>query len=359
MNNPGSPSCTRPLAIPATWDWPKFWSAADTQLRAFGYKGGTRRLYRQVLRSFYQFTTSPTRSHRPLRFQVSNSNSSSSLSLLPYQIRREHICAYLNELRERRRSASWIGMNTAVLRMLFDRLAGGELTDGIRTPRIPRPLPRILTDRQIDLLFRQATHSRDRLLLQLLYGCGLKVGEVVRIRCEHFNQEATILHLPAIGTAPPRQIPVPTCLRNAILANRHWKTPDAFFVAARSSTRPLSVRTAEHIVRQCALRVGLAEPVTSMTLRHSFAVHALRAGMQVRVLQELLGHRCIETTLKYERCVPPANVISPLDRLERTAPEPSSLPRTTFVPDQHHQRPGMLSRLKSRLLNLRPSRSPD
>ncbi len=320
----GPPSCTRPLAIPPTWTWPQFWAWANAQLRAAGYRNSSRKLYRQVLRSFFsfcrrQYPTPSCSNPAVLRFQVSNSNSSSPLDAPPYplpvQIQRHHIRAYLRELGTRRLSASWIAMNTSVLRALFDRLAGQQLTTGLRGPKRPKHLPYCLSSDQVQALFSHASTSRDRLLFALLYGCGLKIGEAVRLRWKHIHADVSILNVPPSAKTTARPIPIPERLRLLLQEGLLWGDPNTYIFSGRRPGTALSVRAAERALSKSVRHADLPPTVTSMTLRHSFARDALKAGMNPRALQELLGHRSVETTLLYQRCLLPQEASSPLDGL--------------------------------------------
>ena len=104
--------------------------------------------------------------------------------------------------------------------------------------------------------------------------------------------------------------------------------PQGFVFAGRKEGTHLTTRTyhvavpqgrrrvAEYVVARAAASSGVGIPVSSMSLRHSYAVHALQAGMNLRELQEALGHLHIETTMRYCRLLPPEDLVTPLDRME-------------------------------------------
>ncbi len=305
--------CTRPLAISSTWDWPHFWAWANAQLRAAGYRNGSRRLYRQVLRSFFAFC------QRQRQVETDEFPFAYPLDTppypLPFQVQRHHIRAYLRELGTRRLSASWIAMNTSVLRALFDRLAGQQLTTGLRGPKRPKHLPYCLSSDQVQALFSHASTSRDRLLFALLYGCGLKIGEAVRLRWKHIHADVSILNVPPSAKTAARPIPIPERLKLLLQEGLLWGDPNTYIFSGRRPGTALSVRAAERALSKSVRHADLPPTVTSMTLRHSFARDALKAGMNPRALQELLGHRSVETTLLYQRCLLPQEASSPLDGL--------------------------------------------
>jgi len=98
-----------------------------------------------------------------------------------------------------------------------------------------------------------------------------------------------------------------------------------YIFPGRNAGRHLSMRSAQAVLRATAGRVELAKPVSTMTLRHSFAVHALEAGWSIRAVQEALGHCRIESTLIYERLVERPESCNPLDRLyDNTSSHPAN-----------------------------------
>jgi len=98
--------------------------------------------------------------------------------------------------------------------------------------------------------------------------------------------------------------------------------PESYCFPGRRPGAHLGVRMVELIVRRAAADAGLGAEVTAMTLRHSFALHALRSGVSIRRLQEWLGHRHLAATLRYTALILPRDAVSPLDRMYGAAPQP-------------------------------------
>ena len=294
----------RPLVPPLPLggcSWSELWKHLQRAFRTLDYRPGTLRLYRAVLRGL-------ARSSRRL----------------PGGIQRAHIDYYLRSLAFRHRSASWLAMNLSVLRNVFDRCCGLELLGARRGPRRPQRLPEFLSTGEVSALFRAAGSPRDALLLALLYGCGLKPGEAVGLRWGQFDPETGVLRL------DERELPAPEAVRALLRAGRERCGPEAFVFAGRSAGRPLATRTVSRVVRETARSAGFDRPVCALMLRHSYAVHQLRAGMNIRALQEALGLRDLAGVLRYAACTPPT-ASSPLDNRADQAPpeEPAVAP----IPD--------------------------
>ena len=276
----------QPLAPPLTLagcDWSGLWKELQRVFRALDYRPGTLRLYRAVLRGLARSSRLP-----------------------PDRIARAHIDYYLRGLAYRHRSASWLAMNLSVLRNVFDRCCDLELLGARRGPRRPHRLPETLSSDEVSSLFRAAASPRDALLLVLLYGCGLKPGEAARLRWGQFDPETGLLRI------DERELPAPEAARALLRAGRERCGPEALVFAGRVAGRPLATRTVSRIVRETARAAELNRPVCALMLRHSYAVHQLQAGMNVRALQVALGLRDLAGALRYAACTPPP-VRSPLE----------------------------------------------
>jgi integrase/recombinase XerC len=257
-------------------------------LRENNYRQSTLVLYRQVLRTLAKH------SHTA-----------------PHNITERHITDYLYSLADRRVSASWLAMNISVLRTCFDKTFGTRLLADRTGPKRPKTLPVILAPNEIQQLVSAADNPRDALAIALLYGCGLKPGELALLRWQDFDMADAELAIPSPRT---RTVPIPQGVKNIIAMGQDRCKPTDFVFAGRAANTRLSVRTIDRIVRTTAQFAGILKPVTAMTLRHSYAVHQLQAGINIREIQQRLGLRSLETMMRYLHCIP-EDVSSPLDSL--------------------------------------------
>jgi integrase/recombinase XerD len=181
---------------------------------------------------------------------------------------------------------------------------------GVIQPKVPRGLPRpISIDNVLALLAAPAEDTsegiRNRAILELLYGGGLRVSELVGLDVDDLDLEAGSLRVLGKG-GKEREVPlgsygraaVDSYLTRARPGSVSPKTKGALLLNLRYGTR-LARQSVGRIVTASAKTAGLDKRVTPHTLRHSFATHLLEGGADVRVVQELLGHASVATTQVY------------------------------------------------------------
>ncbi|MDT8069049.1 MAG: tyrosine recombinase [Terriglobia bacterium] len=190
-------------------------------------------------------------------------------------------------------------------------------TAGVRRPPIPDRLPKALTEDQIDLLL-QATAGpsgvdrRDRALLEVLYGTGIRVGELVGLSLGDVEHDTGLLRVLGKG-AKERLVPLGRCARAALdewldvggrpqMEPERWaRRGDAEAVFLNQRGGRLTRQGVSLVVAGRARRAGLPRSLHPHVLRHSCATHMLAHGADIRVVQELLGHASIATTQVYTR----------------------------------------------------------
>ena len=204
--------------------WPSLWQAVKTRLRKHGFQNSTLRLYRQVLRSF--------RSHLAISNSAIGIPQStfgtllhSDTPTLPYSDTLPHvtpanISSFIDSLVARQTSASWLSTNIAVLRTVFDKLANHNWTRAIPTPKFPFHLPCILSANEINRLVEATPSLRDRLFIGFLHGCGMRTGEVTRLRWRDLDLEtrAVTIRNPHTMNVASCQYPTQFC-RSSFAAN--------------------------------------------------------------------------------------------------------------------------------------------
>ncbi len=175
----------------------------------------------------------------------------------------------------------------------------------IRSPKLPRKLPRPMQEGQTFTLLDQApedswTDLRDKALFTLLYGAGLRIDEALSLNIEDVPKDG---FLRVIGKGrKERQVPVLKEILPALDAYRaacpYPEEPErALFLGARG--KRLRQQIAQKAMRTLRITLGLPENVTPHALRHSFATHLLQNGANLREIQELLGHASLSTTQRY------------------------------------------------------------
>jgi integrase/recombinase XerD len=229
---------------------------------------------------------------------------------------------HLDHLRSAGRTPASMARSTSSLRGLFRFLVSeGDLaTDPsteLRSPRIPRRLPKALDEDQVLGLLdsvsgTEPTDYRDRALLEVLYGTGARISEVVGLSLMDLQGDDGLLRVFGKG-AKERIVPLGGPARMALdrwlapdgrpqMTPDHWgKRSDAEAVFLNRRGSRLSRQGAWAVVHHRARRVGLGDVVSPHVLRHSCASHMLAHGADIRVVQELLGHVSIATTQIYTR----------------------------------------------------------
>jgi len=304
---PAGPAAAQATALAidlnqVTPDWPTFWRAVQRQLTGHRFRRSTLTVYRQILRAFRTFLD--RRHRRPSH---------------PGLATREDARSFFALLADQHASWSWLAANICVLRTAFDKLGGRALTARIRTPKRGRRLGDILAPAEANQMIHAARTVRDRLLITLMYGCGLKTGETCRLRWRDIDTEQRELNIRFHGDTQTRTIRIPDALLPVLDAGIRQCEPNAFVFPGAKPDTHLTARTVERIVRRAARDAEILKDVSCTTLRDSYAVARLRAGCHIRELQETLGHKKIESTLRYQAYLPPAGYVSPIDLPEMSA----------------------------------------
>ncbi len=173
---------------------------------------------------------------------------------------------------------------------------------GVSGPKLPATLPRALSREDVARLIEKGPDGGDRVrdsaVLELLYGCGLRVAELVALRWESLEPvEERMLRVEGKGEKE-RIVPFGQCALSALLEWRRSVPGGEVFLFPGAKGRPITARTVHRIVIRASERAGLSG-VTPHTLRHSFATHLLEGGASLRVVKELLGHESLLTTQRY------------------------------------------------------------
>jgi integrase/recombinase XerC len=245
----------------------------------------------------------------------------------PDCIEHTHIRAWLSTLYDRGLSKASAARALAAVRSWFKWLArAGHVQQNVAslvaTPRLPKHLPRVPSieqmNRVVDSVSDDAASwpARDRAILELLYGCGMRNAELTGLNLQdiHWANEAILVrgkgqkqrYVP-LGDAAAQSLRAYLAERSARLAAAAptLATPALFLnLYLRGLNRPggdarLTTRSVARIVKRVAILRGLSADVHPHTLRHAFGTHLLEEGADLRAIQELLGHERLSTTQRY------------------------------------------------------------
>lgn len=231
----------------------------------------------------------------------------------PENIKKEHIRSYLGWLKEHNYAERSIARKITTIKnfhtyLIKEKITSNNPSQDIASPKLRKSLPKVLSIEEVDKLLsfdlNDAFSYRNRAMIELLYGTGIRVSELVNLKLTDYNKEMSVIRCFGKGKKE-RIIPLndiatkvmseyleiyrPSLLKgyftDAIFLNNHGKqiTRQGFFL----------------ILKKLAKEQGINTDFSPHTLRHSFATHLLSGGADLRSIQELLGHSDISTTQIY------------------------------------------------------------
>ena len=220
------------------------------------------------------------------------------------------------------------------LRFLFRvTLRRLDLAAEIYHIREPQKIPLVMSPDETRRLLAVAISLRVRTLLSLGYGCGLRAGEVVRLKVKHIDKAQSIIRVEQAKGRKDRHVMLsPETLG---LLREWWKArptrwdagvppADRLLFPGRKPGKPMTTRQLSRLFHETADAAGIKKSVTLHALRHSFATHLLERGTDIRIIQALLGHDKLDTTACYTRVATGmiAGIESPLDLLSQPRKRP-------------------------------------
>ena len=232
------------------------------------------------------------------------------------QLDHTSIRGFLSQLYEKGLSKTSVARALAAVRSLYRWLAQEGVVEQnpaklVATPKLPKKLPRVPTIEEMNSVLdgampeQAAFPERDRLMLELLYGCGIRNSELTGINLDDIRLSAEAILIRGKGKKE-RYVPFGETAKNALaaylparqstLAESH-KSTQALLINQRGGR--LTTRSVGRIIKKIAVAKGLSSDVHPHTLRHAFGTHMLEEGADLRAIQELLGHERLATTQRY------------------------------------------------------------
>jgi integrase/recombinase XerC len=230
----------------------------------------------------------------------------------------DHIAirGFLSQLYEKGLSKTSVARSLAAVRSLYRWLAREGMVEQnpaklVSTPKLAKKLPRVPTIEEMNSVLDGAMPEvaafpeRDRLMLELLYGCGIRNSELTGINLDDIRASAEIILIRGKGKKE-RYVPFGGSAAQALaqyfpqrqkaLQEAH-KSTNALLINRRGGR--LTTRSVGRIIKKIAVAKGLSPDVHPHTLRHAFGTHMLEEGADLRAIQELLGHERLATTQRY------------------------------------------------------------
>lgn len=237
------------------------------------------------------------------------------------QITEDQVRKYVAKLSARGLSSSTINQAINAIRFFFRAVLHREWKVEIHNQRAPQRVPVSLSPEEVGRLLATVKNLRDRTAMEIAYGTGLRLGEVLHLRVSDIDSARMVLRVDLGKGRKDRNVMLGPALLNSLRA--YWKVckPRGWLFPGQNPRRPLHATVLERAFREARLEARIAKVATFHTLRHSFATHLLESGVNVRTIQALLGHRSLETTQRYVQVAGDylRQTESPLDRLARSS----------------------------------------
>ncbi|HYH04503.1 MAG TPA: site-specific tyrosine recombinase/integron integrase [Bacillota bacterium] len=270
---------------------------SDNELKLQGLSPRTRKAYLMHIKRFINFIGKPVE-----------------------RISLQELRDYLLRIAETDRiSRSYHNQAISAIKFLYgDVLKNPIIIKDIPRPKQDKKLPFVLSKETVVQVLNEVQNPKHLAILMLVYAAGLRVSEVVRLQINDIDQQRGLIRISGAKGRKDRYTILSERALKAVMKYRAKYSPDKWLFPGPDPAKHLSTRTVEKILEEARIKAGIPQKFSVHALRHSFATHLLESGVDLRYIQELLGHSSSKTTEIYTHVSQKhlGKIQSPLDSLQ-------------------------------------------
>ena len=225
------------------------------------------------------------------------------------QIKRSNINSYILYLRDKNFSPSSVVRKFASMRGFFKWFCANNYgknnpVQTLERPKLPKKLPKVMTIEELKIILNNDLNKEEKLIIELLYGCGLRVSELVNLKLNNVDINSKYIQCYGKGSKE-RIVPFGKKAKEALISYLKYRDMiiiknsliESKILFIKDNGRQITRQDVYNFIRKQGEKIH--KHITPHTLRHSFATHLLENGADLRVVQELLGHSDVSTTQLY------------------------------------------------------------
>jgi site-specific recombinase XerD len=226
----------------------------------------------------------------------------------------DSIKKYLLEKQDRGQSSQTVSLHLQAIKYFYREIMKSPAVIDIKFAKTASKLPTVLSRPEIERMINCISNQKHKTLISLSYGAGFRVSEAINLKIKDINPDELTIHIKGAKGNKDRITIFPEKLKSSISEIMTLRDKNCYFFESNRGGK-LTERTAQKIFENALNNAKIEKDATFHSLRHSFATHLLENGVDVRYVQELLGHANIRTTQIYTKVTNPAlkKIKSPLD----------------------------------------------
>lgn len=235
----------------------------------------------------------------------------------PKIVRNEDIKRYLEYLVKREVSNSTLNLAINALKFYYEGILKRRFFYTIKHAKKEKKLPIVLSKEEVNRMIKVTENAKHKFLISIIYSAGLRVSEAIKIKMRDVDLDRKMLKISSGKGKKDRYVVLAEKLIPTFEKQFKVKKADDYLFSGARGRGHLTTGSAEKIVKMAAKKARISKNVSCHTLRHSFATHLLEKGVNIRYIQELLGHKRLETTQIYTKVASNKlqDISSPLDDL--------------------------------------------
>ena len=221
-------------------------------------------------------------------------------------------------LEEQQTSHSYVNQAVNSLKFLYNNIfKKNQLAISVVRPNRENKLPEVLSQKDVLKILDNVSNIKHKAMLFLTYSAGLRVGEVVRLRVTNIDSDRMLIHVVQGKGRKDRYTVLSQATLEVLREYVKKYKPEKWLFPGDDPSKHITERTVQKVFENTKDKAGIQKKVSVHTLRHSFATHLLEGGVDLRYIQELLGHQSSKTTEIYTHVTEKSikNIQSPLDKM--------------------------------------------